>query len=213
MHCKWLSVPAVLVGLLVLAAQTEAGMIAYDLDLQDKGGGMVEGTTSLAPPVSVAAGDTLTLETNFAPSQGLRIDGSGGSESLFIGLSSGFSAFSSVSNAKVTLLGFSGTNGASDTYTATLATSPAYGNMLGVVLADFLAMNQAITFTGYSVEFKVNSLNSSPQTYTQGMLVASNASVVTVPEPSTYALFGLGALAIGLISYRQMKRQSILALA
>lgn len=212
MRRKWLSILAVFVGLSLVTAQTEAGVITYDLDLQDMGGGMVNGTSSLAPPEEVAAGDLLSLQTSFLSNQTLTIDGAGNSESLFFGLSSGFGSFSSVSDVTVTLLGFSGTNGASNIYVAPLATSPAYGNMLGVVLSDFLADDQTISFTGYSVDFTVHSLTLSPQTYTQGMLVATNA-VVAVPEPGTYAAFGIGILALGLARFWKSRRQAELAAA
>ncbi|WP_158545456.1 PEP-CTERM sorting domain-containing protein [Bremerella cremea] len=212
MRRKWLSVLAVLVGLSLVTARTEAGMIAYDLDLQDAGGSMVTGTSSLAPPVSVAVGETLTLETSFFPDQHLKINGAGSTESLFLGLSENSTAFSSISDVTVTLLGFSGTNGASNTYIATLATSPGYGNMLGVVLSDFLNDDQIISFTGYKVEFKVNSLNPSPHSYQYGTLMATSA-VVAVPEPSTYAMFGIGVLALGLGMFWKSRRQGEIAVA
>ena len=212
MRRKWLSALAVLVGLSLVTAQSEAGMIAYDLDLQDAGGGMVTGSSSLAPPVSVAVGEVLTLETSFFADQHLRISGAGSSESLFLGLSENATAFSSISNVTVTLLGFSGTNGAASTYLATLATSPGYGSMLGVVLSDFLNDDQVISFTGYKVEFTVNTLNPSPHSYQYGTLMATNA-VVAVPEPSTYAMFGIGVMALGLGMFWKSRRNGEIAVA
>lgn len=211
MRSKWLSVIAVLGGLLLVAPQSEAGMLFYDVDLQDSGGGMVGGTTPLGSPVDIAAGEVMSLETNFTSGQTLQIDGAGSSESLFIGLTSNASSFSAVSDVLVTFLGFSGTNGASATYSAPLATTPAFGNQLGVVLSDFLADNQSISFTGYTVDFTVDTLDPTPQTYVEGSVVATNANVITpvaVPEPGTYAMFGIGIMAIGMISFWKYRHQA-----
>lgn len=209
MRSRWLRVLAVFGGLLLFAPQSEAGMLSYDLDLQDSGSGTVGGSTTLASPLEISAGEVMTLESNFSAGQSLQIDGAGSSESLFIGLTSNDSAFSAVSDVVITFLGFTGTNGASATYAAPLATSPAFGNQLGVVLSDFLADDQIISFTGYTVDFTVDTLDPTPQTYVEGNLMATNAeaiSPVAVPEPASYAMFGIGIFAIGMATFWKFRR-------
>lgn len=213
MQCKWWSSAAILVGMLFVAVQANAAMITYDLDLQDTGGGIIEASASFAPAQVIPVGEVVTIDAQFAPGQALRIDGSTDFETLFLGITSNTNAFSSVKDVTVKLLGFSGTGGAMDTYSAPTATARVFGHELGVVLTDFLTSTQSVTFTGYSVQFTVNSQNPASRSFAVGTLAATNAEITTVPEPSTYAMFGIGALAIGLAAFWKTREKQVAAIA
>ncbi len=156
----------------------------------------VSQTFSLSSPVTIASGDQVDMTVNFDPMQRLRIDDSGFADRLYGWLNGAAAANFTISNADITLHGFSGSPGTSNTFS--LASQSAGTAHIGPSFTNFLNSGEYVEFSGYTVTYDVDSIAPSPKEFDSIWLVGNQASLAAVPEPHQYMMFGSFCL-LGLI--------------
>lgn len=154
-------------------------------------------------PVSIANGDHVTYNVDFAGNQALNF-GSGDSLRTWLSAQDNNSSFT-LNNITLDLLGFVGTGGASSDYS--MPTQSGGMAHLGPTWENLLSAGQTASFSGFEVMFDVQSIATSPHAYTTAWMIQSGGEVgvvQNVPEPLSIALVGMGLAGIG-FSRRKMK--------
>jgi hypothetical protein len=155
-----------------------------------------------APAFSFYIGDTLSGTITFANNESLQFNNlGGGSFHIFTKLFSPVNVNMGDISLSTTLDGLQGTINGS---TRNISTQPG----LTMEFADFgTTADGSISITGFHYTATINSINGgvfNSQTggFLTAQIVTGSGSLSVVPEPSTYALFGLGALAL-VVAYRR----------
>lgn len=182
-----------LAALLASSAIAHAANIEVNVTWDLNGPGMF----SLGGPVSIANGDHVTYNVDFAGNQALNFSGAG--QSLYTWLASNDNSSSFTLNTiSLDLVGFVGTGGASSSYSKPSESGGAAH--LGPTWNNLLSAGQTASFSGFMVEFDVQSIAVSPHSYNSAWLMQSGGNVGTaqdVPEPLPIALIGIGLAGIG----------------
>ena len=161
-----------------------------------------------APAISFVSGDTISGIISFAHNDRLQFDNMGGDYfNIWTRYFSAVNVNGGSISAQTTLLNFQGIIGAGPASVnsgggAAFALSPSFF----ISTAD-----NSFSFSGIQYSATINSINggvfnADPGLFLSAQVLGShgNFSVVSaVPEPSTYALFGLGALALVIATRRR----------